>query len=329
MPKISVVIPIYNVEKYLPQCIDSVLAQDFQDYEVILVNDGSTDGSLAIAQQYEADHAHIRLISQENKGLGGARNTGIKHAQGEYILFMDSDDRLAPDTLSATAAAAQREESDIVIFDFEYMDEAGHTLCIQPAMETIAGPFDLDSQRSVLFSTPSACNKLFRLSLFTDHQILFPERVWFEDLRTITKLYPYARRMYYLPKPFYKYLQRSESIMHSTRVERNSEIMDALQDVLDYYKAHGYYEQYRPELEYLLIENAFVLASFRVLKQDIHHPLLKQLYDFLKANAPEYNKNPYLSTRLSKKNQIIYHLLTKKKYGFLKLMNRAQNLLRS
>lgn len=329
MPKISVVIPIYNVEKYLPECIDSVLAQDFQDYEVILVNDGSTDGSLAIAQQYEKDHAHIRLISQENKGLGGARNTGIKHAQGEYILFMDSDDRLAPDTLSATAAAAQREESDIVIFDFEYVDETGRALSIQPAMEAVDGPFDLASQKSVLFSTPSACNKLFRLSLFTDHQILFPERVWFEDLRTITKLYPYARRMYYLPKPFYKYLQRSESIMHSTRVERNSEIMDALQDVLDYYKAHGYYEQYRPELEYLLIENAFVLASFRVLKQDTHHPLLKQLYDFLKANAPEYNKNPYLSTRLSKKNQIIYQLLTKKQYGLLKLMNRAQNLLRS
>lgn len=329
MPKISVVIPIYNVEKYLPECIDSVLAQDFQDYEVILVNDGSTDGSLAIAQQYEKDHAHIRLISQENKGLGGARNTGIKHAQGEYILFMDSDDRLAPDTLSATAAAAQREESDIVIFDFEYVDETGRALSIQPAMEAVDGPFDLASQKSVLFSTPSACNKLFRLSLFTDHQILFPERVWFEDLRTITKLYPYARRMYYLPKPFYKYLQRSESIMHSTRVERNSEIMDALQDVLDYYKAHGYYEQYRPELEYLLIENAFVLASFRVLKQDTHHPLLKQLYDFLKANVPEYNKNPYLSTRLSKKNQIIYQLLTKKQYGLLKLMNRAQNLLRS
>lgn len=329
MPKISVVIPIYNVEKYLPECIDSVLAQDFQDYEVILVNDGSTDGSLAIAQQYEKDHAHIRLISQENKGLGGARNTGIKHAQGEYILFMDSDDRLAPDTLSATAAAAQREESDIVIFDFEYVDETGRALSIQPAMEAVDGPFDLASQKSVLFSTPSACNKLFRLSLFTDHQILFPERVWFEDLRTITKLYPYARRMCYLPKPFYKYLQRSESIMHSTRVERNSEIMDALQDVLDYYKAHGYYEQYRPELEYLLIENAFVLASFRVLKQDTHHPLLKQLYDFLKANAPEYNKNPYLSTRLSKKNQIIYQLLTKKQYGLLKLMNRAQNLLRS
>lgn len=328
MPKISVVIPVYNVEAYLPQCIDSVLAQNFEDYEVILVNDGSTDGSLAIAQQYERTNEKVKLISQENKGLGGARNTGIQHASGEFICFIDSDDTIAPDTLATAADTIDRLNCDIAIFDIEYVDEGGAALATQAGLDEKMEVFDLVSHRSVLFCPSSACNKIFRRTLFTENQILFPERVWFEDIRTITKLYPHASKMCYIPKPFYKYLQRAGSIMHSAKVSRNAEIMEALADVIAYYREHGYYDDYRAELEYLVIENVYVLASFRVLKQDPKHPLLGEFQAFLEQYAPDHASNPYL-TRLGRKNQLIYRLLLKRRYGLLRLLIRMQALLRS
>lgn len=328
MPKISVVIPVYNVEDYLAKCVDSVLAQDFQDYEVILVNDGSTDGSLKIAQEYERGYEKVRLISQENKGLGGARNTGILNATGEYICFIDSDDAIAPDTLATLAEAVDRLGCDIAVFDIEYVNENGTSLTVQRGMDENLETFDLVSHRSLLFCVPSACNKLIRRTLFTENQILFPDRVWFEDIRTITKLYPYASKMCYIPKPFYRYLQRADSIMHSAKVARNAEIMDALADVIAYYKEHGYYDMYCRELEFLLIENAYVLASFRVLRQDPKNPLLAEFHAFLQQYVPDYASNPYLS-RLSAKNKLIYQLLLKKCYGLLHFMDRVQAFLRT
>lgn len=329
MPKISVVIPVYNVEDYLAKCVDSVLAQDFQDYEVILVNDGSTDGSLKIAQEYERGHEKVRLISQENKGLGGARNTGIENACGEYICFFDSDDYIAPNTLSVISETIDQENSDIIVFDIEYVDENGNPLSIQKVFPGDGCTFRLSEKKDFLFASPSACNKVFRTRLFTESGVRFPSRVWFEDIRTTLKLYPRADKITYIPQPFYKYLQRSGSIMHSSNLDRNSEIMDALDDDLAYYKEHGLYDQYRPELDFAVISNVFVLASFRVFRQDPKHPLVEQFHRFLIEKAPEYRSNPYVQSRLKKKEVVIYKLLLKRRYGLLKLLIHIQDLLRN
>lgn len=329
MPKISVVIPVYNVEDYLAKCVESVLAQDFQDYEVILVNDGSTDGSLKIAQEYERNHDKVRLISQQNKGLGGARNTGIENACGEYICFFDSDDYIAPNTLSVISKTIDEENSDIIVFDIEYVDEDGHTLSIQKVFPGDGCTFRLSEKKDFLFASPSACNKVFRTCLFAESGVRFPSRVWFEDIRTTLKLYPYADKITYIPQAFYKYLQRSDSIMHSSNLDRNSEIMDALDDVLSYYKEHGLYDQYRAELDFAVISNVFVLASFRVFRQDSKHPLLEQFHQFLMERAPEYRSNPYVQVRLKKKEIIIYKLLLKRSYVLLALLIHIQDLLRN
>ena len=98
-PAVSIVVPVYNVEAYLEKCLDSLVNQNFDNYEVIIVNDGSTDKSKEIAQRYENKYSNVVLIDQKNKGLGGARNTGIEAVKGEYILFVDSDDYIHPDTL--------------------------------------------------------------------------------------------------------------------------------------------------------------------------------------------------------------------------------------
>lgn len=329
MPYISVIVPVYNVEQFLAKCLDSILAQSYDDYEVIVVNDGSTDGSLEIVAAYEKKSDKIRVISQENKGLGGARNTGIQNACGKYICFIDSDDCIAPDTLAKLAQKTVAHAVDIVLFDFEFVDMSGNTLSVQKMFDTQTDIFfEPSSFQELLLVSPSACNKLFKTALFTDNHIFFPEKVWYEDIRTIPKLYLHAESAAYIPQPFYQYLQRPGSIMNTTRLERNAEIMDALCDVISYYQEHGAYSNYKNELDFLAILNGFVLSSFRVLKYDCKHHLLSDFYDFLQVKVPDHSENPYIQTKLGKKNELIYKLLVKKQYRILNLLSRAQTLLR-
>ena len=113
---ISVIIPVYNVEKFLAECVDSVLAQTYTDWEAILVDDGATDASGAMCDAYAAKDPRIRVIHRENGGLSAARNTGLKAARGEYVYFLDSDDYIEPDTLALLLETAEREQADVVFF---------------------------------------------------------------------------------------------------------------------------------------------------------------------------------------------------------------------
>lgn len=329
MPKISVIVPIYNVESYLDACMQSLVDQTYDDYEIVAVDDGSTDSSRSIAEKYAQKYPFVRVIPQENKGLGGARNTGLLNSNGEYVCFIDSDDYLEKDTLAVLADNVEKNNADIVMFDFEFVDTEGHSLSVQKMFnDPIEGVFSLSSRKDLLLASPSACNKLFRKSLFTDNEIFFPDRVWYEDVRTILKLYLYADNLCYVQRPFYKYVQRPGSIMNNAKLERNIEIIDAMDDVFTYYKEKNAYETYRNELDFLVILNVFVLASFRVLKYDSKHRLLSDFYDYLNKNVPNYGQNPYLQTHLGKKNYVIYTMLCKKQYKLLQNMTKVQTWLR-
>ena len=125
MTKISVIIPVYNVEKYLSKCIESVLEQDFSDYEIILIDDGSTDTSGKLCDEYAENYSAIKVIHQQNKGLGGARNTGIEAAEGQYLLFVDSDDYIRDNIMTFLYDTAVCNDSDIVAFGMDYVYESG------------------------------------------------------------------------------------------------------------------------------------------------------------------------------------------------------------
>ena len=124
--KVSVIVPVYNVEKYLKDCLNSVINQTLEDIEIICVNDGSTDNSLAILEDYAKKDSRIKIINQKNKGLSGARNTGMKHVQGEYILFLDSDDWLKEDALSELYWSHLDDNLDMLFFQtVDYYEEDG------------------------------------------------------------------------------------------------------------------------------------------------------------------------------------------------------------
>lgn len=327
MPKLSIIIPVYNVEKYLPKCIDSLICGD-GGYEIILVNDGSTDGSPDILADYAARYpALIRIITTPNGGLGHARNTGIDAAMGDYLLFVDSDDYLSPDAFGSILAALDG-SFDICIFDILSVNESGKVLKKMPGTARPDGSvFSLNEYPELLFELPAAWNKIYRRELFTATGIRYPDRAWFEDLRTTTKLYTAAKRIKYVSRSWYNYLQRAGSITNAKKSDRNIEIIDAMDDVVEYFKVIGSYDEYREQLEFLALKHILLASSLRVVTADCNDELLDRLLDSFTAAYPDYANNKYMPT-LSRRERLIYRLLITKRRRLLRALFMINNAVR-
>ena len=169
MLKLSIVVPIYKVEDYLPACLDSILLPGREDYEIIAVDDGSPDRSGQIAEEYAARHpGMIRVIHQPNGGLGAARNTGIDSAKGEFLLFLDSDDSLFPGALEEMLRELEQDDGcDVIFFNDDQVDENGQLLSHSVSCSR-EGVFTLEEYPGLLLELPSACTKLWRRRLFLE-----------------------------------------------------------------------------------------------------------------------------------------------------------------
>ena len=320
--KVSVIVPVYNVEKYLEKCLISIANQRFEEYEVLVVIDGTEDGSEEIARRYEKKFPEIfRVIVQENKGLGGARNTGICEAKGEYLAFVDSDDMIHPDFLKDTYAKAKEEAADIVVSDIEYVDEDGKSLRCEPAKPGNSDVIQLDKTSKILM-WPGAWNKIYKRDLFVKDQIFYPERLWYEDLATTPMVILNAKRIAYIPKAYYYYVQREGSIMSSKNIARNKEIITAFERIADFFEEHGAYQEYKMELEFLAIYHILYTAAVRINKVDASSKIQEEQVDYVQQRFPGYTKNVYLKALMSKKEKIVIHLLSKKNFKTLNRMFR-------
>ena len=315
--KLSVVIPIYNVEDWLPACLDSVLDPACGDYEIIAVNDGSTDGSGAIAADYAARWPErIRVISTPNGGLGHARNTGLEAAQGEYLLFLDSDDMLAPGAIGEILTCLDG-SFDVGLFDFRAVNEEGRELAYTRGAAR-SGDFTLADYPQLLCEAPNAVNKLWRRSLFADG-VRFPDRVWFEDLATVPRLYLRAGRFRNLARPWYLYLRRGGSIMNSKSLARNEEIIPAVDAVLTAWREAGLFERDRAELEYMALFHQLLIACVRVARVDPHSPVLMRLAENFEQKFPRFRENPYLRG-MSRRHRLLLRLILRRRFGAVKAL---------
>ena len=317
--KLSIVVPVYNVAEYLPRCVDSLLAQQLDDCEIILVDDGSTDGLCdAICDRYAAAHPGlVTALHKSNGGLGDARHFGLQAAHGEYVLFVDSDDYLDP-TAVKTLMPYIRQDYDVVIFGFRVDTDGqiGPPQLDDLPMET---PLTLSETPMLLMAAPSAWNKVWRRSLFTQHDIRYPARVWYEDLSTTGKLFACASSLVAIPVPLYYYVVREGSITRNRGTERNREIMDALNSVTDWYREHGLYESYRTELEALTVFHVFMTASVRVARIDPHSPVLKELRAYVYERFPAWRKNSYVKN-YPPKHRLVLLLLRLRAYRLTGLL---------
>lgn len=317
--KISVIVPVYNVEPYLERCVHSILAQDFDGYEIVLVNDGTEDNSGKIAEDFARKYPEkIVYIKQENRGLGGARNTGILHAKGEYLLFVDSDDYIAPDTLQKVYRKIVEEQADLLIFDYYRVSEQYEVLSRNYGCFGKEDTFTLETYPEVLFDNPSTWNKMYHRRLFLEYGITFPDKVWYEDLRTTAKIYTKAEKIVYFREPFYYYYQREDSIMHTKDCTKYLQIIEAMDDLLQYFKGEKIYDKFEKELEFLAVYHLLFFAVVQVNKIDSESTVQKRLREYVTKKFPCYKKNLYCRQRFSKKEKMILYLIGKEWFPFLR-----------
>lgn len=233
MPKISVIVPVYNSEKYLHRCIDSILSQTFTDFEVLLIDDGSTDSSGEICDEYAAKDSRVRVFHKENGGVSSARNMGLDNAYGEYSIHVDSDDWIEPNMLQDLYQKAYDTQADMVICDFyeEYNDS-------KTIRHVNQRPSSNDSQ-TVLYELfqhlhGSCCNKLIKRSCYNKYNIKFPNDLNMgEDLYVMVNLLKHPIKVAYLQKAYYHYVKNvnENSIVQSTNLsvlKKRLEIFDHL-----------------------------------------------------------------------------------------------------
>lgn len=234
-PAISIIVPVYNIESYIMKCLDSIISQTFRNFEVILVNDGSTDNSGDICDLYVKKDKRIRFINKKNGGLSSARNAGIQIAQGEYLGFVDGDDWIDKDMFSQLYRLCNETNSDISICKFDR--EINGKLIEKNEIEFTKEMDNIEAMRElfkgVLYRF-SACNKLFKKTLFEN--IEFPEGRIHEDLSTTYKLFASANKVIFTNYRGYIYVKRENSILTSRYNEKRLDAFIGWDEMLTFMK---------------------------------------------------------------------------------------------
>lgn len=230
---ISVVVPIYNVEGYIEECLRSILKQTYKDLEILCIDDCTLDNSMAIVRKYAQKDNRIKIIvHKENRGLGGARNTGIIHAKGEYICFIDSDDYIEPTMLEEMHTAITTHDVDAVVCGVRRFS-GSNTLAIESGFHYLkncrSGIYDIQNSKLELINMwPSAWNKLYITNRIRKHQCCFPERLLYEDHFFYYNYFFNIRKFYYVNKPFYCYRAAREGSITSGITGREKEVYKVL-----------------------------------------------------------------------------------------------------
>lgn len=223
---ISVIVPIYKVEQYLPQCIDSIINQTYRNIEIILVDDGSPDHSGSICEEYAKRDSRLRVFHKKNGGLSDARNYGIKRAAGEYIGFVDSDDWLEPDMYELLVNLAEEERADIINCGY-YFEYPQKKLAVNSIDRIFDNPVDLCKALVYDEINTGVVFKLYHKSCFLD--VAFPNGRVFEDTATMYKLFLNAKKAVSISKPLYHYRKEREGSITQTR---------SMDNLIDCWRAH-------------------------------------------------------------------------------------------
>ena len=310
-PLITVIIPVYNAKKYLRDCIESVLSQTYYNLEIILIDDGSTDGSEKLIDDYAKTDKRIKAIHQKNMGLSGARNTGLKHATGKHVTFVDSDDRINPNMIEGLLNALIDAHADIAICSFKEIYPNGKTKGFNKNY-----PKQIFTAESALASMlqengfmVSATMKLFPTSYFKD--VAFPIDKLHEDVGTTYKLIMKANKIVFVPDEYYIYVHHDNSIINQTFDERKFDLIELTDQMCDDIN------QYYPDLQDITNERR-MRARFSILRQiPLNHPKTKEIVSYLKkhqafiTNNKKASKTDKLALKLALINPKLFQLAYK------------------
>ncbi|MBD5405946.1 glycosyltransferase [bacterium] len=294
---ISVIIPCYNVEKYVVQCLDSVINQTYKNLEIICVNDGSTDGTLSILKEYAKKDKRIKIINQKNGGLSAARNAGIDIASSEYIIFVDSDDWLELNACEM-AISKMTDDVDLVCWDFNVVNEynlsdAAYHRQFFDNFKIKDGKYDMDlSYFKDFFYRIAAWNKMYRKSILDKYNLRFPVGQLSEDIPFNFEYFFYTHKFYSITEKLYNYRKSKTSIVYKLNHKRSAK--DELCEIVNLYKIHqlfvdnGCWEQLKPFFVDVIFINFCVelLSNVKPLK-NVCDLLKKVVVDCNLASYPD------------------------------------------
>lgn len=316
--KLSIIVPVYGVEKYIDKCLDSLVKQSLKEIEIIVVNDGTKDNSQKIIDKYVKKYPDkIKSYIKENGGQGSARNYGLKKATGEYIGYVDSDDFVEKDMYKKLYDKAKENNYDIVVCGNYNVSEDYQNKNI----DAFINNYNTDLE-NIFFGKMAVWNKIYKRDILIKNKLEFKEKVWYEDLAFTLKAIMNSNTFAFIDEPLYDYLIREGSTMNNSNVQRNLEILDAFDDILSYIK-HNKKEEYFDKVEFLAIDHIYISAIVRILKANADNKIKKEtvneLICYMNKNFPNYKNNKYINT-LSRNRKIIYKLINLKMYNLVNLI---------
>lgn len=306
-PIISVIVPIYNVEEYLERCLESLVNQTFKEIEILCINDGSSDNSQIIIDNYVDRYPdRVKSFTKLNGGLADARNYGLSHAKGDFVAFIDSDDWIELTMIEEMYNLAISKNADVVVCDAQYVYDTNKKQFVS------GGEFEegnIVNNPDIIKISNSAWNKIYRRSLFDDVQ--FPKNLWYEDLGCIPIILAKAKNIVKIDKVFYNYFQRTGSIMH-TESEKIFDIYKAIDLVHVYIDNHNI--SCLQEVKTLYIEHGAKLTTLRIKDYKSNRKaLLSKNIQLLNKHYPNWIKDPIVNS-YSFKEKIIMFLLSIKQF---------------
>lgn len=300
---ISIIVPVYNAEKYLRRCIDSVLAQTYTNFELLLINDGSKDKSGKICDEYASRDSRIRVFHKENAGVSRARNLGLDNAKGEWLTFIDSDDWVREDFLQKRLDLALKEGSDVAYCDFEYIYTRHNEYC-KAAKQSCVKAATINSW--IMSRMAYSWMILAKRALFDKYNLRYIEDLRFgEDFNLIIKLILYANKTSYVQEALYYYNKQNESSAMTKLHLYRDDLRIVYSDLIECFKREGVYDECLKMLSWCILEYKLVC----IVKGE---HFFKELADFI----PESHRYIFSNGFFDFKSKVMMYMYTKR-LGFI------------
>ena len=314
MPKISIIVPVYNVEKYLPRCLDSIIGQTFKDWECLVIDDGSTDTSGTICDEYARKDNRVKVFHKKNGGLTSARNHGLERAHGDWIMHVDGDDWIELDSIEQMLSTAESSDADVVIGDFKFRDGKKESIYVFSDW-TNDKILSLSNYISSVWTI--LCAGIAKNKLYINNSLKSPlEITYCEDFYLMARLCWFANKVKNCHYPFYNYRQHSSSIMHNLSRKTESDEQWAYIDTIRFFKEQGVYGQLSKALSWRLLK----ATQEMLLRPEEHKKFLEICSD---VSNRDVLTCPFINSKLK-----VMAVMLKNKLRFVVVaLNKIRNLL--
>ena len=307
MEKLTVIVPAYNVEKYIEKCLASLVNQTYKNLKILVVNDGSTDNTKQIIEKYEKKSENLKLLNKENGGLSSARNFGLQNTETEYVTFVDGDDYLELNTYEVIMKKVEEEKTDLGIFNFKKVysqkiinSKLDEKVYIKNFLKYL---FSKSTETDIV-----VWNKVFKADIILKNQIYFENRAYFEDTGFIFRYLYFVEKVSLVEVPLYNYIQRENSITKKFNSIIISSCENTYKIIKEFYKKNNEYEKYKNE-----IEDMYLRMKIYTLNNSLEYG---GNYNF------ELTWQEILKTQIPLKHRVALFLLKMKLYKYINKMKK-------